>query len=46
MEIGKFFLIKTFGIYRSFGAKKIFRPKISEETQIISEKYLKKYFLN
>ena len=43
-KLGNFFSIKTFGIYRSFGAKKIFRPKISEETQIISEKYLKKIF--
>ena len=43
-KIGDIFSLRNFGIYRSFGVKIFFRPYVSIENKIKSEKYLKKIF--
>ena len=43
-KIGNFFSIKNFGIYRSFGVKKIIKPSILPKNKIQSKLYLKKIY--
>ena len=43
-KIGNFLSLRNFGIYRSFGTTKIFKPDISKKNQIKSEKYLVKIY--
>ena len=43
-KIGNFFSLKNFGIYRSFGVKKIFKPTLSLENEGVSEKYFNKIY--
>ena len=44
MEIGNFFSLKTFGIYRSFGAKKRYFGLKFQRTSNHLRKISKKYF--
>ena len=43
-KIGNFLSLRNFGIYRSFGITKIFKPDISKKNQIKSEEYLDKIY--
>jgi len=43
-KVGNFFSLKNFGIYRSFGVKKIFKPTLSSKNEGVSEKYFKKIY--
>jgi hypothetical protein len=43
-NIGNFFSLRNFGVYRSFGVKKIFRPSIDKNIRNFSENIFKKTF--
>lgn len=43
-NIGNFFSLKNFGIYRSFDVKKIIKPKVDKYLEPKIEKYLKSIF--
>ena len=43
-NIGNFFGVKNFGVYKSFGTTKIFKPKITKEVEDQSLKISKKIF--
>ena len=45
-QIGNFFSLKSFGVYRSFGVNKIFRPQITLELENKLKKYFNKIYLN